>query len=116
MILSFLLLMMLTISETIGFYGEQVSTVVTPTRTMLVVEIFLLVGITRQLTLTRLQWKKATHTPGSSTTAKVPFEKDAQRKTDIFSSTSHHQDKALEGLFGNMKHLILLVVSTLVLL
>lgn len=99
-ILGFLLLMMLTMSETVWLYSQQVSTVITPTWTVLAVELFLLFGIARQLMLTRLQWKKANSKNSQTATTKVPYEIDTSRKTDAFSSTSHHQDKALEGLFG----------------
>lgn len=100
MILAFLLLMMLTMSETIGLYSQQVSTVITPTWTVLVVELFLLAGIARQLMLTRLQWKKANTKNAHTSTTKIPHERDTSNKESMFSSSSHHQDKSLEGLFG----------------
>jgi hypothetical protein len=99
-ILAFLLFIMLTISETIWFYTQKISTVVTPTWTILGIELFLLFGIIRQLTLTRLQWKKTWPKKTWSSTTKVPYDVDVSKKEPIFSSTSHHQDKSLEGLFG----------------
>mgnify|MGYP000075876840 CR=1 FL=1 len=100
MILIFILLIMLTMSETIWFYSQQISTVVTPTRTVLAVELFLLAGIVWQLMLTRLQWKKTNTKHTGSSATKVPYDVDVSKKEHIFSSTSHHQDKSLEGLFG----------------
>lgn len=100
MILAFLLIIMLTMSETIWLYSEQVSTVVTPTRTVLWIELVLLAWMVRQLTLTRLQRKKANGKATSSGATKVPHNIDSTNKERIFSSTSHHQDKSLEWLFG----------------
>lgn len=100
MILAFMLIIMLTMSETIWFYSQQISTVVSPTRTVLAVELFLLAWIVRQLMLTRLQWKKTNSKQTGSSTTKIPYDIDASKKENIFSSTSHHQDKSLEGLFG----------------
>ncbi len=99
-ILGFLLIIMLTISETIWFYGQQISTVVTPTRNVLAVELVLLIWIIWQSLLTRLQRKKSSAKSPTSWTTKVPYDVDVSKKEHIFSSTSHHQDKSLEGLFG----------------
>jgi len=101
MILWFLLIIMLTLSETIWFYGQQISTIVSPTRNVVTVELVLLAGIMWQFMLTRLQRKKSSHKSTTSGTTKVPYDVDVSKKEHIFSSTSHHQDKSLEGLFGN---------------
>lgn len=99
-ILGFLLIIMLTMSETLWFYGQQISTVVTPTRAVFGIELVLLGWIIWQLMLTRLQRKKSSAKSTGSSTTKVPFDIDTTNKEHIFSSTSHHQDKSLEGLFG----------------
>lgn len=94
-----LLLMLLTISELLWFYSEQISSIMKPYRTLLLIELLLLGGIMRQLMLTRLQRKKINKKATSATT-KVTHEVDDSHKDRIFSTHSNHQDKQLEGFFS----------------
>lgn len=99
-LLGSLLIIFLSVSETIGFYGQQISTIVTPTRWLLCIELLLLWWVVWQLMITRLQRKKTAQKTQTSQSTKVPYEVDVSKKSDIFSSTSNHMDTKLEGLFG----------------
>lgn len=94
-----LLLMLLSMSELLWFYSAQISSIVKPYRTLLLIELLLLWWIIRQLMLTRLQRKK-TNKKATSATTKVTHEVDDSHKENIFSTHSNHQDKRLEGFFG----------------
>lgn len=88
----------LSISETLGFFGQNISTVVTPTIGFLFLGVAIVGGIVRQLMLTRLQRKK--QGKAKQTQANIAHELDVSQKERQFKTT---EDKKLHGLFGDEK-------------
>lgn len=96
-VLMFFFVLILTIGETLGFFADNISTVVTPTAGFLILGVCIVGGIVRQLMLTRLQRKKQGQ--GKQSQANIGHELDASGKERQFKAG--HKD--IQGLFGDDK-------------
>lgn len=94
-LLSFLLIILLSISETISFFSINISTVITPSIFFLVIELLVLWWLIRQILLSRLQRKKTSKNKHQSSAVSIAHDIDTTRKEREFKQV----DKAIEWLF-----------------
>ena len=94
-LLLLLLIMFLSTTESIHLFRNNISTVIKPTRFLLLLELYLLAGILRQAAITRLSWKKSGKAKAHPT-HHVAHDVDTSKKEHAFTTV----DKSVEGLFG----------------